>query len=108
MAEVLKEICTILFDDLSKNHFDVVAADKSIQSCLDRIKKSQGLDPTFNLAHKRDGHCRFFPLKKCQQVHCFECLAKDLVDGKNQCEHNVELTRAEKVEILVLSQRFNK
>ena len=106
MVEVLKEICSILFDDLSRNHFDVIANDKPVLSSLDKIKKSQGLDPMFNLGHKRDGHCRFFSLKKCQEVHCFECLAKDLVDGKFNCEHNKELTKAEKLEIWVLSQRF--
>jgi succinate dehydrogenase/fumarate reductase-like Fe-S protein len=104
MVEALEEICTLMFEEICRVDVEFLNNPNVIKA-LENIKKAGNLHPRFNLAHRKDNHQRYFYIKNCQQIHCFECLVKEINENRSCCEHNAALTKSEIMNIRVLSFR---
>lgn len=99
MAAKLEQLCSLLIGIISETHIEKLNKDKAFKKALDDIKKVRKLGLEFNIEHIAAKHSNFYPLKNCEEIHCFECLNSELVLGKNICEHGKPLSKYEDAHI---------
>ena len=92
MAAILEELSSVLIGIISETHVEKLNKDGGVKKALNDLKKTRKLGLAFNIEHIAAKHCMFYPLMNCNEIHCFECLNSDILQGKNQCEHEKPLT----------------
>ena len=100
----------MLIEGLLENIYDSgnqeIADNEQILTLIARLKAKNKLSLVFNVSHKLKSHKSSYPLKLCDNEHCFECLEERIGQGFDTCEHDVKFTAYETVHIKWISEKF--
>ena len=108
MSEELKGLIEVLLENIYLTKNEEIANNERLLALIAKIKTKTKLSLIFNIPHKIKEHMSLYPLKRCNNEHCFECLEERINQGFDTCEHEIQFTPYENAHIKWLSIKFRE
>lgn len=103
MVENLKTLCQYLTIEISNSNKNLLKDPDLEQNCV-RLMKLSEIPNDINFVHINQGHANWYPVRMCEEFHCFQCLVIRIMDKKTVCEHGKNFTEFELVHVLYLDK----